>query len=426
VLGPYRRVLAVPGGAAFSLAGFVARLPIAMQTLGIVLLVAATRGSYGLAGGVSATFLISGAVAAPVLGRLTDRLGQGRVLLAALAGHTVGLGALLALALAGAPAWTLFPAAVVAGASYAQPGSLVRARWSHMLAGTPLLPTALSWESVVDEVIFVVGPVLVTALATGIAPAAGLLTAYGFTLVGCLALAVQRRTEPPAHPVRAGGRGNSALLAPGVLVLVGAAFGLGSIFGSVEVATVAFTAERGRPAAAGVVLALLAGGSLLAGLWYGTVAWRAPVHRRFVLGVLALAAATVPLPFAPNVVALAVLVFVGGFAISPALIAGFGLLDRLVPPRARTEGLAWFSTGLGIGLAVSSSIAGQVVDAASGRAALGVTVAAGGLSAVLVLLGARRLQPRADPPTGPPPPDPPLAGPPPVEPPAASDPAAPE
>jgi MFS family permease len=397
VFRSYRRVLAVPGGAAFSLAGFVARLPISMQSLGIVLLVAAARGSYGLAGGVSATFLVAGAAAAPVLGRLADRLGQSRVLLAAVSVHTVGLGSLIALALAAVPAWTLFPAAAVAGGSYAQPGSLVRARWSHLLAGTPLLPTALSWESVVDEVIFVVGPVLVTALATGIAPAVGLLTAYCFTLTGCVALAVQRRTQPPPHPVGAGagaGVGRSALLLPGVPVLIAAAVGLGSIFGSVEVATVAFTAERGQPAAAGVVLALLASGSLVAGLWYGTVVWRTPVHRRFVLGVLLLATATVPLPFAPGVVALAVFVFVGGFAISPALIAGFALLDRLVPQRVRTEGLAWFSTGIGVGLAVSSSVTGQVVDAAGGRAALGVTVAAGLLSAALVLAAARRLRPR--------------------------------
>ncbi len=387
----------MPGGAAFSLAGFVARLPISMQTLGIVLLVAAARDSYGLAGGVSATFLVAGAAAAPVLGRLVDRIGQARVLFGALAVHTVGLIGLVVLVLADAPAWSLFPAAVVAGGSYAQPGSLVRARWSHVLAGQPLLPTAFSWESVVDEVIFVVGPVLVTVLATGIAPAAGLLTAYCFTLIGCLALAVQRRTQPPPHPVAAGDRRGSALLQPGVAVLVGVAIGLGSIFGSVEVATVAFTAERGQPAAAGLVLALLAGGSLVAGLWYGTVAWRAPAHRRFVVGVLLLAVATLPLPLAPNVAVLAVLVFVGGFAISPGLIAGFALLDLLVPQRLRTEGLAWFSTGIGIGLAVSSSVAGQVVDAASGRAALGVTVVAGMLSAALVLLGARWLRPREAP-----------------------------
>jgi len=110
-----------------------------------------------------------------------------------------------------------------------------------------------------------------------------------------------------------------------------------------------------------------------------------------VLGVVLLAVAVAPLPLAPNVPVLAVLAFVGGFAISPALIAGFALLDRLVPPTSRTEGLAWFSTGIGIGLALSSSVSGQVVDAASGRAALAVTVASGLLAAGVVLAGARWL-----------------------------------
>jgi MFS family permease len=394
MLGVYRRVLQVPGGAAFSAAGFVARLPMSMQTLGVVLLVAATSGSYGLAGAVSATLALAQALFSPVLGRLVDRLGQARMLVSSLAAHTVGLGALVSLALARAPAWTLFPAAAVYGASYSQPGSLVRARWSHVLGGTPLLPTALSLESVIDEVVFVVGPVLVTTLATRVAPASGLLAAYGFTLAGSVALAVQRRTEPPPHPPGDSGRRPPALTAPGVPVLVLAAAALGAVFGSVEVAAVAFTAERGQPAAAGIVLALLAAGSLLAGLWYGTVRWRASPQRRFVVGVLLLAAATVPLPLAPGVAALAALAFLGGGAISPALIAGFALLDRLVPVPSRTEGLAWFSTGIGIGLALSSSAAGQVVDAAGGRAALGVTVAGGALAALVVLAGARRLDPR--------------------------------
>lgn len=392
MLGPYRRVLSVPGGAAFSAAGFVARLPISMQTLGTVLLVAATSGSYALAGAVSATFALVQALVAPVLGRLIDRVGQARVLLPALVVHTAGLAALVSLALADAPVWTLFPAAAAYGGSYPQPGSMVRARWAHALGGTPLLPTAFSLESVIDEVVFVVGPVLVTVLATQVSPAAGLLTAYGFTAVGSVALAVQRATEPPPHPVLDGGRRGSALRLPGLRVLIGVGVALGSVFGSIEVATVAFTAERGQPAAAGLVLALLAAGSLIAGLWYGTVGWRAPPHRRFVLGVLLLAAATLTLPLASGVLALAVLAFVGGSAISPALIAGFALLERLVPARFRTEGLAWFSTGLGVGLALSSAVAGQVVDAAGGRAALGVTVAAGLLAAVLVLAGVRWLR----------------------------------
>jgi MFS family permease len=397
MFGTYRRVLAVPGAAKFSLAGFVARLPISMHTLGTVLLVAHTTGSYAWAGAVSAFLVLAQALVAPTLGRLTDRLGQARVLLPALLLHGIGLGALVWLALADAPVWTLFPAAGLYGGTYPQPGSLVRARWAHALGGTPLLPTAFSFESVIDEVIFVVGPVLVTYLSVQVWPAAGLVTAYGLVAVGGLALAVQRRTEPPPHPAQDAGRPRTSVIRLGgvkVLLLVG--FALGCVFGSIEVATVAFTDERGTPGSAGWVLALLAGGSLVAGLWYGTVTWRLPAHRRFLLGVLFMTVVTLPLPLASSVPLLGVLSFAAGFAISPALIAGFTLLDTLVPASSRTEGLAWFSTGIGFGVGASSSVTGQVVDASGGRTALLVTAGAGVLAGVLVLAGARRLRPASD------------------------------
>lgn len=400
MLAPYREVLRVPGAVAFVAAGLLGRLPISMQGLGVVLLVEATSGSYALAGAVAAAYALAQALLGPVLGRLVDRHGQARVLLPAVVAYAAGLGGLIGLALADAPSWTLFPVAALYGACYPQPGSLVRARWAHVLGGSPRLATAFSLESVLDEVVFVIGPVLVTVLAIQIAPASGLLTAGVFTVVGSLALAAQRGTEPPAHPRRSGGRAPSAMRLAGVRVLVLVGVAAGGIFGSVEVATVAFTDERGRPAAAGIVLALLAGGSLLSGLWYGTVSWRTPLTRRFVLAVVLLAVVIAPLPLARAVPVLAVLVFVAGFAISPMLIAAFALLESLVPATSRTEGLTWFSTGLGLGVALSAALAGQVVDAVSGRAALGVTVAAGLLAAVLVLGGARWLTPPHRPPAG--------------------------
>ncbi|HEY6744509.1 MAG TPA: MFS transporter [Mycobacteriales bacterium] len=387
MLGAYRQVLRVPGAVAFASAGLIARFPLSMQTLGTVLLVADATGSYALAGAVSATLAAAQALLGPVLGRLVDRHGQARVLLPALAVHTAGAAVLIACAAADLPVWTLFPAAALWGGSFAQAGSLVRARWAHALGGSPLLPTAFSLESVLDEVVFVVGPVLVTTLATQVSPIVGVVAAWAFAATGSLALAALRRTEPPAHPVT--GRGPSALRLAGLRVMVVVGLATGGIFGSVEVATVAFTDERGSPGAAGIVLALLAAGSLLSGLGYGTVSWRTPAARRFVLGVGVLALVTVPLLAAGSVPVLAGLVFLAGFAISPALIAGFGLLEELVPAASRTEGLTWFGTGLGLGVAVAASIAGQVVDASGARAAFGVTVAAGVLAALTALAGAR-------------------------------------
>ncbi len=387
MLGRYRQVLRVPGAVAFAGAGLIARFPLSMQTLGTVLLVADSTGSYALAGAVSATLALAQALFGPVLGRLVDRYGQARVLLPALAAHTVGAAALALLAVADAPAWTLFPAAALWGGSFAQAGSLVRARWAHALSGSPLLPTAFSLESVLDEVVFVGGPVLVTTLATQLAPAVGVAAAWALAAVGSLALAALRRTQPPPHPGTR--RGPSALRLPGLRVLLAVALPIGGVFGSVEVATVAFTDEQGAPASAGILLALLAAGSLLSGLGYGAVRWRTPPAPRFVVGVVVLALLTVPLLFARAVPALAVLIFLAGFAISPALIAGFGLLEQLVPAPSRTEGLAWFSTGLGLGLAAAASLTGQVVDSTGARAAFGVAVAAAGLAALLALAGAR-------------------------------------
>src|SRR5688572_22613189 len=80
MLSSYRRILAVPGALLFSATGLVARLPLSMESLGIVLLVVAETGSYGLAGSLAAATTIANAIASIVQGRYLDRLGQPRVL----------------------------------------------------------------------------------------------------------------------------------------------------------------------------------------------------------------------------------------------------------------------------------------------------------------------------------------------------------
>jgi len=396
MLGRYGPLARVPGAMAFSAAAFVARMPISMMGLGTVFLVVAATGSYGLAGAVSATVALTQAAGAPALGRLVDRVGQPRVLLPSVVLHAAGLAALVGLALADAPTWTLFPAAAVYGAAYPSIGSLVRARWAHVVGGTALLPVAYSVESVLDELIFVIGPVLVTALATGVAPAAGLLAALGFAAAGGIALAAQRRTAPPPRPP--GGVAHpSALRTPGLRVVAVVAVPLGGVFGAADICVVAFTAERGSPGAAGLVLALLAFGSLLSGLLYGAVRWRAPLHRRFLAATVAVAGATAALPLANSVPVIAVVGVAAGFTFSPTLIAVFGLVEELVPAAALTEGLSWLTTGLGVGIALASTLAGRIIDESGARTALLVAMASGLLTVALALGGLRWLRQVSDP-----------------------------
>src|SRR5918996_1671934 len=329
MLKTYRSLLSIPHARAFVLAGFVARLSISMRALGAVLMVSELTGSYGLAGAVAAAALLGEAVAAPRLGRLVDRYGQRRGLLLFPPGHPSGAPPPLVFAPLSAPKWMLLATATLSGAAALQVGSLVRARWSALVGGSPALETAFALESTLDELIFVLGPALVTALALGIAPSAGLLSALALTIVGSLALALQRRTEPTPTGVRDQSE-RSAISTPGLRVLVGTFVAAGTIFGTLDVAMVAFAGQVGAPGAAGPLLALVAAGSLFAGLAYGAHSWRWPLDKRFVASVVVLWGGTVPLTLAPSVALMAPASILAGVAIAPTLIAGFTLVQRLV------------------------------------------------------------------------------------------------
>ena len=260
----------------------------------------------------------------------------------------------------------LLPAAVMSAAS-SQLGSCARARWSALLAERPAeVPRAYAWEAVVDEVVFVVGPLLVV-LAAVVDPAVGLLGALALGSAGTLALVAQHGTEPAVSP-RHGGRRPSALGSAGLRTLTGVMLFVGVLFGTVEVTMVAFAEERGSSGSSGVLLALVAGGSAAAGLLYGAVHWRAPAPTRLVLALGVLAVGLVPLLLAPGVALMAPAALLAGFAISPTLIAAFGLLEDLVPVAARTEGFSWLNSGLGVGVAAGFAGSGAVAEArAPGR-----------------------------------------------------------
>ena len=392
VLAPYRDVLAQQGTRRFALAGIVARFPIAMYGLGQVILVEAVTGSYGLAGAVSATGAVANAVGAPLLARLIDRHGQARAGRPALLVHLGAVAALILLATLDAPVATFFLAAAVAGGSFPPIGSMVRARWANAIGDPDRLHAAFSFESLADEFIYIVAPVLVTVVATGVTPAAGLGAAMVFVGAGTVHLLRQHATEPaPQHADRPDRP--AAIRAPGLQVVVVTMVAVGGIFGAFEVATIAFADEHGSQAAAGPVLAAGGVSSLLAGLWYGSRRLTMPPNRQYALCIVLVSSATVVLPTVDSLLGLTLASLLLGCAISPALIAGFGLAHRLMPADGVTEGLAWISTGIGLGLALGAPVAGQIVDNSGASAAYFVCVASGVLAAATALAGHGRLRP---------------------------------
>jgi MFS family permease len=392
VLRRYRTILELPGAWRFSAAGFVARLPISMLGLGIVLHVADRTGSYGLAGTVSAAQVVAGALVSPFGARLADRYGQARVLPLMAVGFAAGVGLLIVAVETDQPTPIPHAAAMLAGAAMPQIGSNVRARWRHAITDRRQLDTAFALEAVVDELIFVVGPVLVTVLATQISPVVGLATTAGLCLVGSLLLAAQRATQPPVdeegHRDRVREPLGWRLIAPLVVVMVG----LGGLFGGAEVVTVAFAEAEGSAGAAGWMLAVLAAGSLIAGLVTGAVTLRSHPARRVRWGATALTASVAPLPFLPSIGWVAFLLFFAGLSIAPTLVAAVSIVEQSVPSARLTEGIAWVTAGIVSGVAPGSAIAGAVVDATSASTAYGVLFGFGVLAMVpaWVMLPRRR------------------------------------
>ena len=386
MFSPYRRVLALPGAWAFSMSGLVARLPISMVSLGIVLLVSTRTGSYALAGAVSASYLIANAVFGVIQGRLADRLGQSRILPWTIVVFTVGLALMMWAVEASWPTPVPHLLAAISGAALPQIGSCVRARWSQLVRDNRELQTAFAFEAVVDEAVFILGPTLVTLLATGVHPLAGLVAAAAAGLSGTLALAAQRSTEPPIDRDAHRKLPTSAMGWPVLGPLVVASVAIGILFGGAEVATVAFAEELGTKAAAGALLAILAAGSLLSGFITGAIDWKAANSKRFRWGAFALALAMTPLPFVDDFVTMGILLFIAGFAISPTLIASVAWVEETVPPSRLTEGISIMTTGLATGVAPGAAFAGIVIDR-SGASASFLVPAAAGLAGAAIAFG---------------------------------------
>ena len=392
MFGKYVSVLRVPGAARFSVTGFVGRFQMSMIGLGAVLLLQHERGSYAIAGAVSAIYALSMAVISPQVSRLIDAWGQRKVVPIQLFVHLPAMAVLIVLAMNDTPEWSLFALAFVAGASQPNIGPLVRARWSKLLTGTGSLRTAFAWESLLDEVIFIAGPPLATVLALSLFPSAALVVATVLLAFGTMLFLAQRGTEPPPSGATQHRGQRPAIALPGVAAVALVYVLIGGVFGAWEVTTVAFAQQQGHAGAAGVLLAVYSLGSLCGGLVFGALTLRASMLRQFLFVLALMAVVTLPLPLLGNVWLLGLGALVAGIAVAPVLISGMSLIERIVPMSRLTESMSWPSAGLAVGLAVASPLAGVIVDAHSASTAYWITsgCAVGAAVVGFALLGSLR------------------------------------
>ncbi|MEU6061551.1 MFS transporter [Streptomyces sp. NPDC047097] len=380
----YRRLFDTPGARAFTLANLPARLTAGMFSVSAVIMIAGAYGSYALAGAVTATGLTATALVAPFTARLADRHGQGRVAVPATALAVLGSLALLLCVHLRAPAWTLF-AAYAATATTPNLGGMARARWARLHRDDPAARhTANAFEQAVDELCFMLGPVAAAFLCAALFPEAGTLTGAALLLTGTLLFAAQRTTEPPA--TRPAARSRTPLRSPGMPALLTVFLATGAVFGSLEVVTLAYA----EGPAGGVVLALQAAGSCLAGLVYGR-------SRRGggLTGCLVAMTALMCLP--PLAVAatgslpvLAAALLVAGAATAPTMVTGMTLVQKLTPSGQLNEGMTLAVTALLGGIAAGAAGGGRLVEHLGPATAYATPAGAAALALLLSLLSLRR------------------------------------
>jgi predicted MFS family arabinose efflux permease len=388
-LGRYAALFRAPSVAQVVLAGLLGRLPLGMVPIGTVLLVRGAGHSYAVVGGVVAALSVASAASAPVVGRLADRVGQARVLIPLAFAFPASLGLLVLFSHQHASALVLVVLAAATGATMPPLGACIRTLWPSMLPAHGLRETAYALEAWLQELAFVIGPVLVGVIAAVASPSAAMLAAAALGFVGTLWFSL----TPPVKAV-VGHQGDlaaswrGALGSRGVRTVILASIVLGCAFGVVEVTMPAFAEVHATRSEGGFALAFFASGSLLGGIWSGTrTAPRRP-ELRFACMLAALGLLLLPPLLAPSLPVICGLLLVAGVPIAPAFASSYGLVDRLAVPGTTTEAFSWLSTAIVTGISLGTAVGGIVIEHGGPTWSLALA-APSALLASLVVLGRR-------------------------------------
>lgn len=349
----------------------IGRIPIGIFGLAIVLLVRQETDSFAQAGVASAAWALGAGVIAPLQGRLVDRFGQPAVLIPSTLLNASAVAAFVLAARAGSPTWLLATFAWLGGAALPPLGACMRSIWADAFADDAAARnTAYTFESMIAELFYIVGPAITTLLIALSSPSAALLVAIGLSAAGTIgfATAALSRAWRSGHESRPRG---GALAAPGMRTLMLAIVPTGIAFGVLEVAMPAFAVEHGHAAGlAGIFLSAMAVGSLVGGLWYGARRWTGPIVPRFIGLEVLFTLGLLPLLVADSIGSMVVLMATAGLALAPSAAAGYLVVDHIAPPGTVTEATTWVMTANIGGGALGAAIGGVVVQEVSVQAAL--------------------------------------------------------
>ncbi|MEJ2852743.1 MULTISPECIES: MFS transporter [unclassified Saccharothrix] len=382
-LSDYRTALTTPGMRGPVVASLLARLPIAMVGLSLLLYVQRMTGSFAAAGLVSAASLIGVAVGSIVQGRLMDRLGPTRPLVTAVGLFAVFVTLAVTAVEVGAPLPLLVPLAFAVGFTEPMVGSASRALWSQMLPPGSARHAGYAYEAISMEVFFILGPGLSGLLVAAPWAGTGVVVGAVSMVVGALWFAL----NPTVRGVRPSPAKRSllgALASPGMRTVALAALGFGVTIGFIEVAVPAAAADAGHVGLGGLLLSLWSVSSVLFGVLYAMRPFPRAMHLRLpvLLGGFALLSLLLAVP--TTLIGLGAALLVVGTLITPQATTHSAAIEQVAPVGTATEAFGWVVTAVTVGLAIGQSVSGQLVESHGTGTAFVAAAGAGLLIAALV------------------------------------------
>ena len=363
MFSPYRKLFTVPGALRFSIAGSIARLPISMTLLSITFVIVHVKHSYTLAGTVATGAALISTVFSPTWSRYADRLGQRKVLRFTVPFYIIFDLIFLIAIYEHAPTYIWMSSILLAEVFLPNIGGLVRRRWLWSLGEDRVqINTAYSYEALMDEIIFIVGPIVATSAATFVSPASGMILGFTFMAVGTTLFISQRSTEPAPFSPDLENKHGLVLGQPVVQAVFFPFIFIGAFFSSTNLTVVGYAQQHHDSSLTGLVLAIWAAGSGVAAIFNGSIKWKLRDASRFRINLLAILIVTVPFLFVHSLWMLAVALFLSGLGVAPLIVAGYNVAEKSVPPEKVTETLSWVIAGLSLGGALPGTLTGHIID----------------------------------------------------------------
>ena len=334
-----------------------------MTLLSITFVIVHVKHSYTLAGTVATGAALISTVFSPTWSRYADRLGQRKVLRYTIPFY-IAFDLIFLIAISNhAPTYVWMTAIFLAEVFLPNVGGLTRRRWLWVLNDDRvMINTAYSYEALMDEIIFIIGPLVATSAATFISPAAGMIMGFSFMAVGTTLFISQRSTEPAPFKKDESGKHGFVLAMPVVQAVFFPFIFIGAFFSATNLTVVGYAQQHHDAPYTGLVLAIWAAGSGVAAIFNGSIKWKLKDASRFRINLVAILVLSIPFFFIHSMVALAIALFLSGIGVAPLIVAGYNVAEKSVPAEKVTETLSWVIAGLSLGGALPGTLTGHIID----------------------------------------------------------------